>query len=253
MSVVLNVLAQSDLFSVNGGAGTLGGTLTAGFYPANNGKFVVCASMWTGNGGVAAALTPTGGSGVTVTKRIDGPGASLNTVGLLFWEVEYATLPTSISISTGASSLFGNARVINITGYDLASFVDVLSASDNTGNSTTATATNLPDTTVANAFIIGLMTREGTAGTISVNAPFTQYSEDDESNASNQTLCIAYYEAATPGANDPSWTLTSADVWHAVAIAIKPSAGTVTPAVNKIDYASFPKEPIASLASKGLI
>ena len=222
MAVTLASLANTDLLTGVGGT-DISGSLTGSNYTST--RLLVIGSCYTGNGGVAAAITPTGGTGVSTSKLFDGPGATTNAIGLFVFQVDYTTPPTSLSISFGGSNTYGTARVIDVSGYNTTTFIDVISATQTTANSTTPTATSLPDVTDSGGLVIGFMTYSTTSLTITPTSPFTQYSEDDEANTSTQALSIITHSPGATGADDPVWSLSSADDWFAAGMVIKPAVG----------------------------
>lgn len=222
------VIASNNAGTPTGGTGVSSIPCTLTNTPPGGGILLVVASLFSGNGGVAPILSSTGGTGLTITKRFDSIGAATNTVGLLIWTVEYTTPPTALDVNTaGGTNLFGCVDSINITGQAAGAYVDVVSATANTAAAASAiTASNLPDTTDASDLVVGICTRNATAGTFSQSGAWAILAKLDEGNTTGQTLIIVDQAPGSAGVFDPAFTLTGGtDDLIAAAIAIKGTAG----------------------------
>lgn len=214
-----------DSINSNQGAAVSGVSVTLTNAPTAGGIVVVIASVFSGTGGGTWSCTNTGGTGITITERLNALGTANNTTGILIYTVEYSSAPTALSVDRSGSSgsLFMAVCCSNVSGQ-IASYLDVVST-QTSGTSTACVDTNLPNLTDSTSLVIGGMTRNGTTGTISPDAPWSQVVEIDESNATYQTLNVAKNAPGSTGAHDPAWTLTSSDTWTAGSIAIKGSSG----------------------------
>ena len=205
------------------GATTIVITLTN--TPPAGGVIAVLSGFFIGAGGSGdVGCVATGGTGVTVTTRLDPNESPSQTIGI--WTVEYTTPPTVLTIGKSTpvgNQIFGHAVAVNATGQT-ASYFDVVNAAVTTGTSTTPTATGLPDLTDATDLVLGVMIRDG--ATVITGAPGTNWDEVFEADEDNDPEYISVISRApgATGAFDPTWTLGSSETWYAAGIAIKGTA-----------------------------
>lgn len=227
-SLVVGQLWQQDVAGSN--TGTV--NLTSPAPTPGAGVIILCAGIYSAAGSVNA-VTYVGGSGVTVTPILEHwrwPGSG--SIGLGAWRITYTSPPSSLTIDCASTSYFGigATEITGDIGVDVVSTAVNIGSTPNPGN---ITATNLPNTTVDETLVFGLLTwSDGFDAWNNASQAATGYLELFDAGGDNttyQALATVYKTAATAGSHDPIFVTTGATEYILSAFALAPSTPAGSP------------------------
>jgi hypothetical protein len=178
------------------------------------GRMLVFAGAY-GGGDSGWSVVSAGGTNVTITERLIS--ITNGGVGVAIADITYDAAPTSVTLQQDGA--LGNFYAsIGVTEVQDMTAVDVVSATENTGTGSNATATNLPDTTDAQGAVFGVWTQEDfPGGAIENGAGWTELFDLD--NGNDAATLHVQYKSTTAGSNDPVWSHSSL-TYHAAAIGL---------------------------------